>query len=125
MSIQINISIDQTFEQVREAFRKFPDKVAPYLRQAAQTAAFAIEREAKILSPVDTGRMRASIATSLGVVSNIAAIVQTNVEYAVYVHEGTKRMRGRPFMKQGAEAAGDKIKEAYETNIRKALELLK
>lgn len=125
MSIQINISIDQTFEQVREAFRKFPDKVAPYLRQAAQTAAFAIEREAKILSPVDTGRMRASIATSLGVVSNIAAIVQTNVEYAVYVHEGTKKMRGRPFMKQGAEAAGDKIKEAYETNIRKALELLK
>jgi len=125
MSIQISINVDESFERVKEVFRQFPDKVAPFLRNAAQTAAFAIEREAKIISPVDTGRMRASIATSLGIVGNIAAVVQTNVEYAIYVHEGTKSMRGRPFMKQGADAAMPAIKTAYEENIKKALELLK
>ena len=51
-----------------------------------------------------------SIPCSL-VSSNIRTIkgsegrVFTNVEYALAVHEGTKFMRGRPFMEQGVQFA--------------------
>ncbi len=125
MDIKISIGAE-SLEKVRDAFRKFPDIIAPFLRNASQTAAFAIEREAKILSPVDTGRLRASIATSLGIANKgIQSVVQTNVNYAVYVHEGTRFMKGRPFMQQGVDASKPVISFAYEDQIRKALELLR
>lgn len=37
--------------------------------------------------------------------------VGTNVEYAEYVHNGTSRMTGRPFLKVGIENKLDEIKE--------------
>ena len=58
-----------------------------------------IERIAKELCPVDTGRLRSSIAARVEVEGGKPlVIVGTNVEYAIYVHEGTGIYgpRGRP-----------------------------
>jgi HK97 gp10 family phage protein len=88
-------------------------------------SAFEIERAAKILSPVDTGRLRASIATSLGVMNRgITSIVSTNVFYAIYVHEGTKRMRKRPFMRQAAESSIGKITSYYQNAEVRAMQAI-
>lgn len=50
---------------------------------------------------VDTGRLRSSINVEGPVVRGGGAGVRvgTNVEYAIYVHEGTRRMRGNPFLR--------------------------
>lgn len=54
-------------------------------------SAFEVEKEAKLFTPVDTGRLRATIATSLGVADlGLTSIVSTNVNYALAVHEGSK-----------------------------------
>jgi HK97 gp10 family phage protein len=118
----IRITI-QGIDKVRAAFAKFPDTIGPHLRDASMKSAFLIEGAAKKLSPVDTGRMRASIATSLGIRDRgITAIVQTNVHYAIHVHEGTKRMKKRPFMKQGAESVSGRIGSIYESEMNKAMQ---
>lgn len=119
---EIKIEI-QNLDRLRAAFGAYPEIVAPLLRDASMKSAFAIERRAKILSPVDTGRLRSSIATSLGIVNQgITSIVQTNVFYAIFVHEGTRRMRKRPFMKQAAEQSVKEIGEFYSEAERKAFD---
>lgn len=49
---------------------------------------------------IDTGRLRASIKVStFTALAGVAAVsVGTNVEYAIYVHEGTRYMQANPFI---------------------------
>lgn len=50
----------------------------------------AVENRAKMLCPVDTGRLRASITHELRQEEGLPVVrVGTNVNYAVFVHEGT------------------------------------
>lgn len=116
---QITVSI-QGLDEAVQKLGKFPAIMAPHLRIAAQTGAFKVEREAKLLTPVDTGRLRNSIATSLGI-GGISAIVQTNVFYAIFVHEGTKFMKGRPFMQQAVDVSLSTIQEAFNSEIAAAI----
>lgn len=129
MPVEIRIKADPTFEALRAAFLRFPTQVGSYLRRASQFAAFAVERESKILSPVDTGRLRSSISVSLGIMDRgLTSIVQTNVNYASIVHEGWgygKNSKERPFMEQGARAAEREIGSYYQDQISSALQLLK
>lgn len=119
---EIRVEI-KNLQQIRTAFARFPETIAPYLRKASMKSAFLIERRAKELSPVDTGRMRGSIATSLGVLNKgISSVVQTNVFYAVWVHEGTRRLRGRPFMKQAAEQNRQNIQNIYDDEVKNAMQ---
>ncbi len=123
--MQLTIKIDKG-ANLAAAFAAYPELVAPFLREASMKSAFTVERHAKILSPVDTGRMRSSIATSLGVRDRgITSIVQTNVFYAIFVHEGTRRMRSRPFMRQGAERSVEDIQKFYVNAVTNAMQKVK
>lgn len=103
MAVQINISV-VNLEEIKRGLLLFPQRMIPELRKATTKAALQVEREAKGFTPVDTGRLRSSIMTSLGLGPlGVSAKVATNVEYAIYVHEGTKRMKKRPFMKQAVD----------------------
>jgi hypothetical protein len=63
--------------------------------------AIRVESRAKQLCPVDTGRLRSSITWRI-IYSGGAldALVGTNVEYAIFVHEGTRPhvIRGNPWL---------------------------
>lgn len=120
MQITINVGAGKN---IAAAFRSFPEIVAPFLRDASMKSAFQVERYAKLVTPVDTGRLRASIATSLGVLNRgITSIVQTNVNYAIYVHEGTRFLRSRPFMKQGVDRAKPEIEKFYQKAVDNAMQ---
>ena len=62
--------------------------------QAAMTrCAGEMEKHAKRTCPVDTGRLRNSVATEVSEGDDsVAAYVGTNVEYAPHVELGTKRI---------------------------------
>lgn len=65
------------------------------------TTGKTVEGVAKGNTPVDTGRLRSSLTTALFEVPYspyLACRVGTDVDYATYVHEGTKFMSGRPFL---------------------------
>jgi len=153
--LQVNITFDPDIKKVQEMFSSFPDNIRNYLRRASEKSAFKIEGEAKKRTPVDTGRLRSSIASSLGIVGNIGAVVSTNVNYAVYVHEGTRPhfppassletwakrhntnamtvakaiarrgTKAHPFMKEGAEASERDIAIYFEDEVTKGLQYLK
>jgi len=73
------------------------------LQENIEKFGFTVEAKAKPLTPVDTGLLRASIHTHIG---NLSALIADYIEYAPFVHWGTRYMRGRPFLVQGlAEAA--------------------
>lgn len=79
-------------------------KVQNFLQAKIKELAFLVEREAKQVTPVDTGRLRASIRV-LPVIRPLEQVIQPHTDYAIYVHEGTRYMRGRPFMYWGAKTA--------------------
>ena len=90
-----------------EAARLLKATNSPVGRYLARVAA-KVETAAKARCPVDTGRLRGSINWRLVMEGGtLTAIIGTNVEYAIYVHEGTRFMAGRPFLREGlAQATG-------------------
>ena len=63
---------------------------------AVEEIGLVAEGAAKRICPVDTGRLRNSITHAFEDESSVA--IGTNVEYAPYVHNGTSRLAGRPFL---------------------------
>lgn len=49
-----------------------------------------------------------------GLAENKTVIVGTNVEYASYVHNGTKRMRARPFLREGIDNTKNQIQSQVD-----------
>lgn len=57
------------------------------------------KRDAKILAPVDTGTLRASITgTTTRNVAGAVGEVGPTVDYGIYVELGTSRAPGQPFL---------------------------
>ena len=112
---KFTITVKPTFQKVGKAFQDIADGFK--LQGELERFAFAIERESKKLSPVDTNRMRSSIDTRIG---NLQARVGPHVDYALFVHEGTRYMAGRPFLRWGSHIAGEQLygsKPPFVTHI--------
>lgn len=70
-----------------------------------QRRALQVDRAAKRLCPVDTGRLRSSITNELGADGQgLVATIGTNVEYAPHVELGTSRMAPQAFLLPALEA---------------------
>lgn len=69
------------------------------ISRASSTTLTAIGIQAQMyatyLCPVDTGRLRGSIAY---IVQDDTVHIGTNVEYAPYVEKGTRKMKAQPFL---------------------------
>lgn len=65
---------------------------------------------------IDTGNLRNSITNEV-VDDEKAVYIGTNVEYAIYVHEGTSKMEPNRFLKNAVSRNMDQIKDY----IKKAL----
>jgi len=110
--LDIKVQIKPSLERVGDAFRAI--RAGAALQKGIEKFGWAIERESKRYSPVDTGRMRASITTDIG---NLRARIAPNVVYAGFVHEGTRYMKGRPFMRWGVEAAEPEAPQGIKAEV--------
>ena len=113
---KINITIKPSLAALQKAYGNVG--LRKFLMSEIERITFKIQRFAKQVTPVDTGRLRASIATRLG---DLEATTSTNVEYALFVHEGTKFMRGRPFREQGVQFAKLNIEGEIASKLDKHL----
>jgi len=87
MDIFVN-GLDETEEDLERIQRELTGR--PMLT-AMRDASMLVAREAKRLSPVDTGRLRASITPDVRKVSSgYEGVIGSNVEYAPYVETGTR-----------------------------------
>lgn len=69
---------------------------------------------------VDTGNLKNSISHSVNSSEN-AVYIGTNVNYAPYVHEGTRRMAPNRFLKNAVEHNADQLPRYFEEHLDGAL----
>lgn len=100
----LSVKVTPPFEKVGKAIQSI--KLGIAMQKGIEKLAFQVEKDAKKVTPVDTGRLRASIGVDIG---NLYARIAPDTHYAIYVHEGTRYMRARPFMQIGAERATSKM----------------
>lgn len=98
--VVINVKI-KNLPQIRRAFSLAPALMSKNLNQAISKSTFMVGRTSRINTPVDTGRLRASTRER---VSNLKGEVSTNTNYDIFVHQGTRFMRARPYLRNALQS---------------------
>ena len=97
------------------------DEVIAALKNAKKRGLEAIgltaEGYAKKDTPVDTGRLRNSIAHA---VEDDAAFIGTNVEYAIFVETGARGRKGVHMLQRAASEHTDEYKQLMEDSMKNA-----
>ncbi len=117
----INITIPK-LPNFQKALKKYPQFAEKEIKKALTSSIYSIEREAKQLTPVDTGRLRASLGGgtfkggSFGLghgikIEKMRASIGSDVKYATYVHRWT------PFLSTGARQATKDIGKFFNQAI--------
>lgn len=77
-------------DELKSALKRLKENAPERVADAMQKACLAIENSAKNKCPSNTGELRRSIQTEVKKEdADIIGIVGTNLDYAIYVHEGT------------------------------------
>lgn len=97
---EINITI-KNLPEIKRAFGMSPRLMSKNLNLAIQRTVFTIGRSSRQRTPVDTGRLRASTYEKFG---NLKGEIGTKTDYDMFVHDGTKYMMARPYLRQSVEA---------------------
>lgn len=80
-------------------------------------AAGAVKSYMEVNRIRDTGTLMGSINSGLS--SEDSVDVGTNIEYATFVHEGTYKMAGRPYIKNGIMEDWDRIQKIAENELKR------
>jgi HK97 gp10 family phage protein len=115
--MQIRIEI-KNLDKVISALKRSPQKMAKELNDAIKKSIYMIERNAKGRTPVDTGRLRASYETTF---APLVGSISPTAYYAIYVHEGTRYMQARPFLREGIEMGKKSIQDYFEQAVAATL----
>ena len=85
---------------------------------AMEEIGLVAEGAAKRLCPVDTGRLRNSITHAF--VTDKEIVVGTNVEYAIYVHEGTSTRKASRFLYDGVMKSSSRFNAIMKKHLGNA-----
>ena len=112
------INVHDNFDEAARRMKQRPKQVGFHMAIAIKKSAFLVERFAKRFTPVKTGRLRGSISADI---RPTYATIQPHTNYAVFVHEGTRFISGRPFMKKGRIAAQAAITRVFAKELKQSL----
>jgi hypothetical protein len=107
--------------QIRMAFLLSPAVMTKNLNLAIRRVALNIERDSKKFTPVKTGFLKSSHNTSF---SNLKGVIQPTANYAAFVHDGTRFMKGRPFLADSVEVNEGFTDAEFEKAVEDTLESL-
>lgn len=83
--------------RLRAALLRVTGEAEKTTRREVKRAALNVQNGARRRVPVDTGRLRNSIAHEIDA-GGLNATIGTNTEYAPYVEFGTRRMVDKPYL---------------------------
>lgn len=115
---EISIQI-KNLQEIKRAFGKSPQIMAKELNISIRQAVLMIGRDSRRQTPVDTGRLRASTYERF---SNLQGEIGTNTEYDVFVHEGTRFMRGRPYLRSSVQDNDSGVQRAFTEAVQRTLD---
>jgi len=84
--------------------------------RALKLSGLVVEGKAKLLAPVDTGRLRNSIKSVMQ--SKTVVRVGTNVFYAKFMEFGTVFISPRPFLRPALRLSKNKIKQIFRSVLK-------
>jgi phage gpG-like protein len=97
MSIDVEVEIRRIEEVTKKMIQVVEDLQGSPMLEGMRDATLLVTRDAKKFAPVDTGRLRASIAPEVRFEGTAAAgVVGSNVKYAPHMELGTGVFVGRP-----------------------------
>lgn len=114
--VQIRIT---NLPQIKSAFNRSPMLMLRELNKAIAKSVLLIGRSSRQNAPVDTGRLRASHYESFG---NLKGEVGTNTSYDMFVHEGTRYMTARPYLRQAVERNANVIEQEFTRAVQSTLD---
>lgn len=115
-------------KKFRRNIALIPGRIKKEIARGIREAAFITEAEAKKALTVgrtraiDTGRLRAD--TVVRELSPFRATIYPTVNYAIFIHEGTRSMRARPFMKVAIDKAAPQIEKIFGKRIKTAFKII-
>lgn len=115
---QIEIKITN-LAQIRSAFNKAPTLMKSELNTAIKKTIFTIQRKSMINTPVLTGRLRASTRSLF---ADLRGEVGTNTNYDIFVHEGTRFMKARPYLRTAVEDTKEDIDRNFKDAVQNVLD---
>ncbi len=120
MTNSVNIKVEiENLPEFKKALGKYPSVAEKNFNEAIRKAIMVIEGQSKTNTPVDTGRLRGSHRMAF---SKLRGEVGPDTNYMVYVHEGTSRMRARPFLENAVKSKNGEIQTIFEEALQKTLE---
>lgn len=105
---QVNVKITN-LREIQRAFRKAPDLMAKHLNTAIKKALISIQAETiRNVHPdrginIITGGLL-SATERPPIFTHLKGVYSIDISYAGYVHEGTRYMRPRPYLRNAAES---------------------
>jgi hypothetical protein len=125
MAMEVKIKITN-IDQIRAAFAKSPRIMTVNLQKAIQRSILRIGGRSRRNTPVRTGRLRASHYERFS--AALRGEVGTNTSYGTFVHEGTRFMRGRPYLRFAVEqeqtAIDTEFKDAVQDTLNQIARML-
>lgn len=117
MANEIAISITN-LPQIKAAFGRAPILMVKELNLAIKKSVFTIQGKSVRNTPVDTGRLRASHRSLF---SDLKGEIGTNTNYDVFVHEGTRYMRARPYLREAVESSETEVQQLFTKAVDNVL----
>ena len=90
------------------------------VERALAKSSIVVESQAKLLSPVDTGVLRASIRRLINN-PRLIAYVGTSTEYAPWVEFGTRRQQAQPYLRPALNKNKGVIKAIFKAETGDSL----
>ena len=121
--IEIRVDIPN-LPKFQRALSSYPEIAGRKFQEAINKSIMSIHSKTQSPWPPGTPRATGRLASSLGAGIRFGPLwgsISTDVEYAVYVHEGTYKMVARPFLKTSVEAAQSEVERHFEQALSSTL----
>lgn len=109
-----SVKVKDNTEEFEKTLQNAIERGLEAIGAAAETHAKTNVRD---FPRVDTGRLMNSISHAT---TNKAAYIGTNVEYALYVEEGTQKMAAAHYLRNAATQNTEEYKKLLEDSMRNA-----
>lgn len=119
MEVKIKIT---NLAEIRAAFAKAPRVMTVNLQKAIQRSVLRIGAQSRRNTPVLTGRLRASHYERFS--AALSGEVGTNATYDKFVHEGTRFMRGRPYLRLAVQSEQTAVDNEFKIAVQDTLDTI-
>jgi len=116
----------QSLKQFRRRMKRKPFLMAAGLQKVINQITMMTLREAKDVVRGKVGNIRAYKTGNLmkkivPILRPLEGIVKSNAKYSIYVHEGTRYMRARPFFTVATQNISKKAEEVVQLFVKTVL----